>query len=405
MASSMAAVLMAWDRGCPLYERFEDAQACMATDFRRRRRVGKTYNGLVKALERQRPSVLPVLKADLRRQARVRLERVPRVSNWLLMGVDGSKEELARTKDNQSVFGIADNGAVPQALVTSVVEVHTGLLWDWRIDRGRASEKDHLIQMAPDLPENTLLLGDGNFVGLAVWSQLDRVGRQFLIRVGGNVHLIKRLWPEADTRTNRDIVYVWPKNRQKTVPPLMLRLIKVGSGPKTVYLLTNVLDRRLLSKRAAGQIYRRRWGSELFYRAFKCTLGYAKLQSRAGRRARMELEWGLIAMLIATMLGIDAASRRRICPGRLSHAQLFRTLRASLLRGASQTTRRAQTNLNRALGSSLKDDYLRRKPKQSRHRTNTKTTPRPLILQPPKIRQATPEERKLAMQYRHSTAA
>ncbi len=119
----------------------------------------------------------------------------------------------------------------------------------------------------------------------------------------------------------------------------------------------------------------------------------------------MELEWGLIAMLIATMLGIDAASRRRICPGRLSHAQLFRTLRASLLRGAGQTTRRAQTNLNRALASSLKDSYLRRRPKQSRYRTKTKTTPRPLILQPPKIRQATPEERKLAIQYRQSTAA
>ncbi|MCH8961103.1 MAG: IS4 family transposase, partial [Bacteroidetes bacterium] len=351
MASSMAAVLMAWDRGCPLYVRFEDAQACMATDFTRRRRVGKTYNGLVKALERQGPSVLPVLKADLRRQARGRLEQMPRVSKWLLMAVDGSKEELPRTKDHERVFGIADNGAIPQALVTTIVEVHTGLPWDWRIDRGRASEKDHLIQMAPDLPGNALLLGDGNFVGFAVWSKLHRAGKQFLIRVGGNVHLIERLWPETETRTERDIVYVWPKNRQRKVPPLMLRLIKVGSGPKAVYLLTNVLDRQRLSKRAAGQIYRRRWGAELFYRAFKRTLGYAKLQSKASRRARMELEWGLIAMLIATMLGINAASRRHICPGRLSPAQLLRTLRASLLRGASQTTRRAQTNLDRASAS------------------------------------------------------
>ena len=70
--------------------------------------------------------------------------------------------------------------------------------------------------------------------------------------MGGNVHLIERLWPEAETPTEGDIVYVWPKNRQRKVPPLMLRLIKVGSGRKAVYLLANVLDRQRLSKRAAG---------------------------------------------------------------------------------------------------------------------------------------------------------
>lgn len=405
MAASMAAVLMAWDRGCPLCERFEDAQACMTTDFARRTQVGKTYNGLVKALERQAPQVLPVLKADLRRQVLGRLQRMPGFSKWFLMGVDGSKEELPRTKDHENVFGLADNGAIPQALITTIVEVHTGLPWDWRIDHSRASEKDHLIQMAPDLAQNTLLLGDGNFVGFPVWSKLDRAGKEFLIRVGGNVHLIKQLWPEVETHTERDIVYVWPKNRQRRVPPLKLRLIKVGRGRQAVYLLTNVLDRRRLSKRAAGQIYRLRWGAELFYRTFKRTLGYAKLQSKASRRARMELEWGLIAMTIATMLGIDAASENHICPGRLSHAQLFRTLRGSLLRGASRTTRHSQTGLTSALASSLKDTYCRRKPKRSRHRTKTKNTPRPLILKPPQIRRATPEERKLAMQYLRSTAA
>jgi hypothetical protein len=35
MASAMAAVLMALDRGCPLNVRFEDAAACMSTDFSR----------------------------------------------------------------------------------------------------------------------------------------------------------------------------------------------------------------------------------------------------------------------------------------------------------------------------------------------------------------------------------
>jgi hypothetical protein len=403
-ASGLAAVLMALDRGCPLYMRFEDARACLATDFARRRRVGRTYNGLVKALERQAGSVLPVLKEDLRRQAQGRLSRLHKTMKWLLLAVDGSKEDLPRTKDQEKVFGIADNGAFPQALLTTIVEVRTGLPWDWRIDCGRGSEKDHLVQMASDLPANALLLGDGNFVGFPVWSQLHAHGKQFLIRVGGNVHLITRLWPDAETRYDGGIVYVWPKNRRRE-SPLMLRLIKVGRGRKAVYLLSNVLDAKQLSRRDAGQIYRKRWGVELFFRALKRTLGYAKLQSKSGRRARIELEWALITMTIATMMGIDSASRHRINPERSSPAHLIRTLRTFLLRGAGASPSQGRAALARALASGLKDNYHRRKPKSSRHRPKTKNTPKPLVLKPPKTRRATAEEKELARKYQKQIAA
>jgi hypothetical protein len=405
MASAMAAVLMTLDRGCPLNMRFEDARACLAGDFVRSRRVGRTYNGLVKALERQSGSVLPVLKRDLRRQAKERLSRLRKTMKWLLLAVDGSKEDLPRTKDQEKVFGIADNGMVPQALMTTIVEVRTGLPWDWRIDRGRGSEKDHLVQMASDLPANALLLGDGNFVGFPIWSRLHGDGKDFLIRVGGNVHLITRLWPDAETRYERDIVYAWPKGRQSESPPLMLRLIKVGRGRKAVYLLTNVLDSKRLSQCDAGAIYRLRWGVELFFRTLKRTLGYAKLQSRAGRRARIELEWALITMMITTMMGIDAASQRRIDPGRLSPAHLIRTLRTFLLRDAGQNLSKGRAALPRALASSLKDNYRRRKPKRSRYRPQTKNTPKPLVLKPPQIRRATTKEQELARQYQRQTAA
>jgi hypothetical protein len=402
----MTAVLMVLDRGCSLRVRFEDARACMVSGLARRRRVGKTYNGLVKALERQAGAVLPVLKTDLRRQAQRRLSRLRENTRWVLIAVDGSKTALPRTQDQEEYFGLADNGAVPQALVTTVVEVQTGLLWDWRIDRGRGSEKDHLVQMASDLPANALLLGDGNFVGFPVWSRLNGAGKPFLIRVGGNVRLITHLWPDAETRYQDDIVYVWSKKcRRKKSPPLMLRLIKVGNGQKAVYLLTNVLDSRQLSGRDAGEIYRQRWGVELFFRTLKPSLGYSKLQSRAGRRARIELEWALIAMMIMTLMGLDSASRRLIAPGRLSPAHLIDTLRHFLLRGACKNPSKGCPALNRALVSALKDEYNRRKPKRSRHRPKTKSTPKPLVLKPPKMRRATREERELAMQYRDSIAA
>jgi hypothetical protein len=288
--------------------------------------------------------------------------------------------------------------------MTTIVEVHTGLPWDWRIDRGRGSEKDHLLQMASDLPDNALLLGDGNFVGFPIWSRLDSDGKPFLIRVGGNVRLITRLWPDAEARYEGNIVYVWPKKRRDE-SPLMLRLIKVGRGRKAVYLLTNVLDTKRLSRSDAGRIYRKRWGVELFFRTLKRTLGYHKLQSKSGRRARIELEWAMIAMTVATLMGIDAAFQYEIDPGRLSPARLSRTLRAFLLRGDVEIPSKGGAALVRGLVSDLKDNYHRRRPKRSRCHPKTRNTPKPLVLKPPRIRRATTEERQWARQYRKQTAA
>jgi hypothetical protein len=405
LAAAMAAVLMALDPGCCLGVRCEEALACLATDFKRRRRVGRTYNGLLKALERQ-SSVLPQLKADLRRQARSHLDRIPRCGGWILLAVDGSKEDLPRTRDLEREFGIADNGVGPQALVTAVVEVNTGLPWDWRIDKGRASERDHLLQMIPSLPADALLLADGNFVGYPLWSALQQQGKHFLIRVGGNVHLITQLWPEAASRRRGDIVYAWPRHHQARVAPLTLRLIRVESGQGAVYLLTNVLDRRRLSPRAAGHMYRQRWGVELFYRTLKRTLGYAKLHSRSGRRARIELEWGLIALSIAIQLGIHALHQNRRDPRRLSPAPLIRSLRRSLLQdAAARDFRCAGRRLTGALAASVKDDYRRRSSKRSRHHPITSDTPFPLVLKPPRLRTATAQERQLARQYAQPRAA
>jgi hypothetical protein len=405
LRAALAAVLMVFDRGCALRVRFEDARECMAGDFSRNARAGQTYNGLLKALQRQASTVLPLLKRDLRRQAQERFARWRHPSQWLLLAVDGSKENLSRTESQEEVFGIADNGRGPQALITVIVEVLTGVLWDWRIDRGRGSEKSHLQQMAPELPENALLLGDGNFVGFPIWSQLDQAGQRFLIRVGGNVRLLSHLWPEVCRRRQGDFVYVWPKKSRHTTPPLPLRLIRIGRGVRAVYLLTNVLDSQRLSRREAGAIYRLRWGVEVTFRTLKCTLGYAKLRSRSGQRARIELEWALIAMTIMSMMGMDAARRHRVDPTRLSPAHLSRTLRHFLLRGVSAAGTMDSGVVHRRLVSQLKDTYHRRRSKASRHRPRTRNTPKPLVLKPPIIRRATKQERQIAQQYQKTVAA
>ena len=401
-AASTAAVLMALGADTTLDGNFQHAAECMKSDYSGRSRTGKTYNGLLKALERQKVTVLPIVKKELRAQARHRFDLLQGNDPWVLLAVDGSKENLPRTRDHENVFGTADNGFTPQVFITAIVEVHTGLLWDWRLGRARASEKLHLMEMIPDIPDDALLLGDAGFVGLPIWEKLNTEGKHFLIRVGGNVHLLTDLWPHAKTRVTRDFVYVWPRNKRNTHPPLKLRLIKVGRGRKVVHLLTNVLEPSRLPKKMAGEIYRKRWGVELFYRTFKRTLGCAKLRSKAARRATIEFEWTLVAMTIMTLMGVDALVKRRCDPHQISHAQLLRTLRDSL-RAPTSSQPNTGRSLMRALGRCMKDSYTRRRPKQSRHCVTTTNTPTP-YLRPPNVRPATQKEKNDAIKYANIAA-
>lgn len=405
-AAAMAAVVMAWADGRTMSVRCGWALGCMGVDWVRGRAVGKTYNGLMKALVRQSSVALPALRSSLRERVRGALGGcVKRVEGWTALAVDGSKQELARTASVEASFGVSDNGACPQALMTSVVEVTTGLAWDWRIDAGRGDEKGRLIEMAAALPADALLLADGNFVGYPVWSALSAAGHRFLIRVGGNVSLLRRLWPGSHVERHDDIVYAWPNARRRHAAPLCLRLIELDGDGGPVCLLTNVLDRRRLTHAAASKLYRLRWGVELYYRTFKRTVGCAKLRSRSGDRARVELEWAMIAHLIATLIGVQHLRQRRLDPARLSPAKLIDALRDTLRRdprlGSPHAARR---RLIARLGRATRDTYTRHRDKRSRHRPITHNTPKPLRLKPPRIRDATETERRLA-QTHHPIAA
>jgi hypothetical protein len=401
-AAAMAAVLMALGDTSTLKVRCDEALLCLVQETGGGR-LGKTYNGLVKALLRQSETALPVMKAGLRRHVKKALARIEKSSGWTVLAVDGSKMDLPRTVSHEKAFGIADNGKCPQAFVTAIVCVRTQLLWDWRVDKGDASEKHHLVEMAAALPENCLLLADGNFVGYRVWEALAQRGRNFLIRVGGNVRLLEKLWPDAKIEQKGNIVYAWPKSMQGKSPPLILRLIKIGRGKDCVHLLTNVLNKGRMSDKTAGKIYRLRWGVEVFYRSFKRTLGFVKLKSRTGARGRVELEWALVAIAIMILLGLEALARRKVETRRVSPAGLLEVLRKSLSHG--EPGRDAGPKLRSALALCVQDDYRRHGSKQSRHRPKTKNTPKIHRLKPPKIRVATAGERRIAREKHYKMAA
>ena len=134
----------------------------------------------------------------------------------------------------------------------------------------RGSERSHVLSMLRLLPAGALLLGDAGFTGYDLLKALTDGGRWFVIRVGSNVRLLRKLGYAVEE--HEGIVYLWPegKKKKKQCQPLVLRLIRLVDGRgRGICLLSNVLDRRRLSDQAALKMYRLRWGVGV------CQPGYA----------------------------------------------------------------------------------------------------------------------------------
>ncbi len=266
----------------------------------------------------------------------------------------------------------------PAALVLEVGAIVTG-------------ERAHLGTLLQELrfPLDTLFCGDAGFVGYEFWRQIVDQGHSFLMRVGGNVRLLKGL---GRVRQRGDIVYCWPDEaRKKKQPPLVLRLLCFHDGRGAVYLVTNILDDQELTAEQASLIYRQRWGIELQFRALKQTYGKAKLRARTPEIAEIELHWSLLGLTMLQLLARKEQTWAGEPAEKTSIAAVLRIIR-SMIAEASET-RPPSASLEKRLRNATTDSYQRHSQKKSRNYPRRKEEPctgAPIILN------ATQEQRETA---------
>ena len=322
------AVVMGWQVASTLQEAFEQAAEVVTKMYPSLRRVGQGYEGFIKALRRQSSRLLAWVSQALRESVRSVAGPYWKIGRWVVMGVDGTRTECPRTAANRAAFGCAGRKkSGPQQSLTTVLHVGTGLVWDWRRGPGTQAERPHLREMIPDLPQDTLLLADAGFTGYELLRELIDSGRSFVIRAGANVHLLKKMGYWA--REYDGIVYLWPQAHREQ-PPLILRLVAVRDGDRTMSLLTNVLDETLLSDLEAVEMYRRRWTLEVFYRSFKRTMEKHKQRSASPHNAEVELDWSMVSLWMLSLLSAERLIARGVSPRRWSVAESLRVMRRIL---------------------------------------------------------------------------
>ncbi len=388
----LQAVIMSYDGSATLKDRFENSRRCLVEMFPQEKRPGSSYQGFVKARGQMPGSVRESLQKHLQQEHRQAAGRYWQRSGWIPFAVDGSRVEVPRTAANEAALDCAGRKKTgPQFQLTTLYHMSTGLPWDWRIGPGTEAERTHLRAMLGSLLKGALLVADAGFTGYELFGELLQQGLSFLIRVGSNVTLLKDLGLEVERKGHR--VWLWPTSKRDQAP-LQLRLIrlkhktrsKLSRARQDVYLLTNVFDENRLSVKQADEFYRMRWGVEVFYRSFKQTLDQRKLRSRAPIRAQEELHWSLTALLLLSLMSVQALVQKNIDPLRLSVAGALRTIRQAI---TCHRCWRYRGDLRVRLIHALKDDYRRNGSKQARNWPHKKNESPPGA---PKIRPAKPNE-------------
>jgi DDE family transposase len=389
------ALLMAWSAEQTLAERFAAALELLAALFPRWRRGGG-YTGWAAAVQAWAAPLRPAVARRLRRQMRGFAGR-----HWLRAGrcafaADGSRVECPRTAANEEALGRAGRKkAGPQLYLTTLWHMGLGLPWDFRIGPGTASERRHLEGMLAELPDGALVVADAGFSGYDLYRRLLGARRSFLLRVGANVRLLRRLGYAE--REGRDTVYLWPEARRDR-PPVVLRLIVLARGRDKAYLVTDVLDEAALPAAEAALLYELRWGVEVFYRSCKQTLQRRRMLSRTPGAAEEELAWAVLGLWLLGLMTTAAVMSRGGDPLSWSVALARQRLRRAL-RGAAAGRR---PPLARELAGAVQDGYRRAGSKKARQWPHKKRERPP---GPPDIRQATRQEVRSAQRLRQKQDA
>jgi hypothetical protein len=388
-----------------------------------------TYQGLAGALQTWTDRLLPVLLERLHQLMPSFGRSQWKVGRWVAFGIDGSRDSVGRTLSNEQAFCASNygNGKTakyrkkktkrkrklvdskqcpqgPQIWITMIWHVGLRLPWRWMLGPSNASERGHAMSMIQDnkFPKMTLFVGDAGFVGYPLWQCIVSAKYHFLIRVGGNVTLLRNLGYDIE-KHRKGIVYCWPKNVMHSHrPPLVLRMIKVSLGrKKKAVLLTNVLNDAALSNKDALSLYKKRWGIELEFRNLKHTFCRRMLRSRRSDRALNELTWSILGLTIVQLFALKEQMK-------LSQADSTRLSVAGALRELRKTCSdlsyddAESDDFETRLRFALTDNYVRKSSKTARYKPKRKHPPSCGL---PIIVNGDSEQRKTARALAQKTAA
>jgi hypothetical protein len=249
--------------------------------------------------------------------------------------LDGTAVSAPDTRANQKAYpqpgGQKPGCGFPVLKLVGVFSLATGVLLDYAKGNKHQHELTLLQELLESFRPGDVAVADRGFSCFALLAQL-------LLRGIGSVMRLHQARP-ADLRRGRrlgkqDRLLTWRKPAQKPwyvpaavwrqlpdeLPVRVLRFtLRVkGFRPKSVTLVTTLVDARTYPAEAIARLYARRWQIELWFRDLKTTMGLEVLRCQTPPMLHKELEMHFIAYNLIRCLQVEASQKHQTPLERLS---------------------------------------------------------------------------------------
>jgi len=236
-------------------------------------------------------------------------ETYPERSQWRgrrVFAIDGSKFNLGRSDELDSHFGRPESAYCPQATVSALVNVSSGLPCDVRIAAYAASERTLLLEHLELLREGDVVVLDRGYPSHEIMQTLIERGIDFLIRVPESYAAIG--WLRETEHGDYRVIFEPPTHAPRNAEDIEVRVVRVTrpAGEKA-YFMTS-LRRAHFSLEDISDLYRKRWEAEEVYKLEKASyFDQHQFHARQPHGVKQEILAQTLFVVIARFLMATAA--------------------------------------------------------------------------------------------------
>jgi len=260
-----------------------------------------------------------------------------------LFGVDGTTLRVADSKENWQVFGgqcgngLRNGSAYPTVRLLALMTLRSHLLAAVRFGDYHTGETTLAEDLWRELPDNSLLVADRNFLVAADLTKIEQSGqnRHWMTRAKTTTRLrrLERLGPndelveiQLSAQTRRKCPHLPAQWKVRAI-----RYQRKGFRPSTI--LTSLLDPVAYPATEVVAIYHERWDIELGYDEIKTHMLQREetIRSRTPAGVRQEI-WGIALAYNLIRLEMErAADEAGVEPNRISFVNALAFIRQAWL--------------------------------------------------------------------------
>ena len=310
--------------------------------------------------------------------------------------IDGTTVSAPDTRKNQRAYPQSRSQkpgcGFPLIRLVGVFSLSTGVLLDYVKGNKHQHELRLLRKLLDQFKPGDLAVADRGFCSYVLLALLLRLGVASLFRLhqrrpadlrrgqrlGKNDRLFTWLKPSQKPR--------WlPQSWWKKIPAqLMVRVIRFklacpGYRPKSVTLVTTLLDAQKYPAPDIAQLYARRWKIELWFRDIKTSMGMEVLRCKSPQMLHKELEMFFIAYNLIRCLMAQASVINDVELDRLSFKGTVDSVRQFSLAIAQARSKKKQQQLIAELLEVIARDEVPERPDRREPRA-VKRRPKPYQL-------------------------